>query len=300
MIYNEQPFFAFTNGGDVGVLGFFLFSGFFCIRSASKVVEKGAFKWYMDKIKRLYPCFLLASLSIFTCSLLFDEFRNPPNFSDLIKSLLLIPYFSPTIDGAHWYVFALVRYYIFFSIAFHFSLHKKDLFWIILVSFIILNGLLKRINVFNPFEYFIPMWLDNRMLEGMFLFAFVQWGKKLYLILYILNGVIISTTRSTIPCLLILSIYPFLFEERNCLIKKILKPVKDFFASKPLLFFGSVSYMWYLLHQNIGYAIIRFFRTNYNYNLNFCILIAFLMTLFFSFLLNSFCEKILAMRKKNV
>ena len=44
--------------------------------------------------------------------------------------------------------------------------------------------------------------------------------------------------------------------------------------AKILLFFGSISYPLYLLHQNVGYAIIRYLNQNLGVNSNVAILAA--------------------------
>jgi len=52
---------------------------------------------------------------------------------------------------------------------------------------------------------------------------------------------------------------------------RVLPPLR----TKVLLFFGSISYPLYLLHQNVGYAIIRYLSQNLGINSNLAILAAF-------------------------
>lgn len=280
-IYNVSLNFKFSNGGSIGVLTFFLLSGYFCAATCNKYYTNGSLNWIWNKFKRLYPQFFIACIFIFIFDNSVLNLRDSISLHALIHNLVLLPYKCPLVDGSHWYVYALVRYYIFFFVVFRFKLQEKNTFWYIIMAIIVLNGVMKRADIFNPFGYFIPTVIDNRMIEGMLLFYLLNTKNLHFAFLYITNGLIIAWTNNPIWAISILLVFPIMIGDKIRLDK-----LKAILSIKPLMLIGSVSYMWYLCHQNIGYSLINFIHYKYHCNYELTIYMTVLFTFFLAYILD--------------
>lgn len=212
----DDILFLVTEGGKVGVLLFFVLSGFLCMMTSDKYYKESGWKWFSKKIKRLYPSFFIVCCLLFLIDNFVVGLRDSVSLTIFFKSLLLIPMYSPTIDGAHWYVFALVRYYLVFWLILRFKLQKQFIFWVSVVCIILINGSAKRVGIFNPCQYIIPEWIDSRMIQGVFLYYVVKDAEinvfdKRYLTLYCVNGLIIVLTGSAFYSIILLAGLPLLF-----------------------------------------------------------------------------------------
>lgn len=280
---NDKFIIQFSNGGLVGVMCFFLISGYLCYATIGKYYKTGCKKWLYNKWMRLYPAYLIGCIFIFLFYILADVSSDRINKSvfDFLRSLLMIPYISPLLDGAHWYVFSLVRFYCLFSVFFFFHLQEKKPFWIIILVIVGLNIALKRfIDESNLLEVIVPDFIDPRILEGLLLYKVTKENSTFYASLYFLVGLYLAYSVHPIYAPILLLLFPILLKDDSFSV------IKDFLSWNFFVVIGETSYMWYLIHQNVGYILInKLTSTQINYQL-----IPYLV-LIFTFLCSFFIQR---------
>ena len=258
-LYNYSFGFSFENGGVVGVAFFFTISGFvtmFTVRGGVKNI----LSWFFHKMKRLYPEYIIACIVIF----IFIKFfglpgRDDINLIDLFKDSLMLPFISGHIETAHWYVLTLVKFYICFCFVMKFKLQEKRLFYILYIAAVYVAFFCQKLNCFPLFSRFINIALNNSLcpslMLGILLYMSIFGG--IHVMFYKISLVFVSLYLALtvhvfyIPLLLLL-LYLLLLQTNhfmNC--------IRNILSVKILVFIGNVSYLWYLLHQNIGYILIN-------------------------------------------
>jgi peptidoglycan/LPS O-acetylase OafA/YrhL len=256
--------------GHVGVELFFMISGFVIFMSLQNV--KNIKEFIVKRLIRLYPAYwicIIITLVIATFYKIprsdnFSHFQIVMNFT-MIQGLFEIP----NIDGVYWSLLPELFFYLLMAILYYIKVLKNIktiaiiwLFWMILNK----SGIL-------PYgEYFLNLKYGMFFLAGIFFYnlRFKGSDKVAHFIVIscLLTGIYVNEATYN------LIVYPILFAIFYLLINDRLK----LFNWTPLLFLGSISYPLYLLHQNIGYALINYI---YSYFPNYFIAIIFTIATMF-------------------
>lgn len=247
--------------GQASVCAFIFLSGWFlCIGNVSHF-------WLKKLFKIIIPA-IIAIFVIFGIRILFSSFKI--SILDLSMNIFLIPMVTNLfdyVDGAHWYIVALVYFFIIYTIiVFIQKLVRKNIDWIFLTILMIICLV---IGVFiKPTNDFF------RALRCLFpsYFAIIVCGflaKKIYSmamqkqISYCLT-VIISISIALVSSFACYWNYGFiqlmyyLLLLLPLIILTIFKKIKilEYF---PFQIIGTGSFWIYLLHQEIGFIIIKAF-----------------------------------------
>lgn len=257
-LYNDSFGFSFENGGAVGVAFFFAISGFLTMYT----VRQGGGKllsWFFHKIKRLYPEYIIACIVIFIFIKIFGlSGRDNINWIDLFKDSLMLPFLSGNIEAAHWYVLALVKFYICFCFMMKFQLQKKHLFYILYIVGIYIALFCQKFNCFPLLLKFVNVVLNNSLCPSLMLgiLLYMSLGDmhvRFYRISLVFVALYLMFTIHIfyVPLILLL-LYLSLLQTNHYM-----DCIRNILSIKIFVFIGGISYLWYLLHQNIGYILIR-------------------------------------------
>ena len=241
---------TFDNGGTVGVSLFFMVSGFFMTKALMSneygLREYGRF--LVRRYLRLWVPYVFACIIIFSWLFILPVEGRTVKFATLLANIACIihPGFD-RVDNAHWFledlfiVQFLLGLVILFCVKKHRSLIIGIVFTIVMIAQIItppvLSGLSKEL-----FE----------VLLGVHLFLAAKEQKPVAIILTII-GLIVGAYLSVeflIGALLFLLLL-FLGE-------KYPPPSTSYKLRNIMQFTGSISFYWYLIHQNIGYSVLYY------------------------------------------
>lgn len=264
---HAKMLFAFPQG-KFGVQFFFMLSGFVIYRSLENVANGHDF--IFNRFFRLYPAYWCSVLLTFATVYIFSLPGRETTLLDAILNLTMLQdwlgqkYLFPIkhVDGAYWTLSRFISFYIFIFLINRWQLTKKIhlvlFLWLLsmcsvkLISSLGINcpEIIKQIFLLSEGSYFIM---------GMMFFILKKYGCQRPTLLILLSSLItILLVEGKINCLYALSFATlFLLFLGNHL---------SFLKAKPLIFLGTISYSLYLLHQNIGYVIIReLYRFQINY-----------------------------------
>ena len=247
--------------GYMGVSVFFLLSGFLSLRqhkSGQSMVD-----FIKNKIKRLYPCYWIAVIITY---LIVKNFliEKAVSIRDLLLNLTMLESFLgiKLVDGAYWTLANELIFYAFIVIVFVVLRHSYKfniyaIIWIICANVILcLNRNCICFAVLN--KLFMAEYVQM-FLAGGFIFVFFYYEKKSYAFT-VFGWIICLITQMRVFGIS----YTLFFLGANFLLiffvlldkHDITYPAYMLKAFRPIVFLASISYPLYLIHQNIGYAII--------------------------------------------
>jgi len=273
--------FVFQNA-IVGVSIFFLLSGFFFAKSLLRIYENSTIsytaKTIINKYWRLWYPYVLAIVLIYGISLLFPLPSRHVSLNTFLINLLFIVHPGvPYVDGSHWFISTLfVFQIIFLLLAYLFKKSYKTV--LVFISIIILLTLIPH----HFQKIFINNILSYKLLSfsiGLLLFFGKEKNNKILLLAFLTFLLLIYKFHN---------IWFFVYFIMTLIFIYNLIPLfAKIFSSKIMLFIGSNSFMWYLIHQNIGYTIIYYLRDIFNHTF------LIILSLLFTFLLSVFINKCL-------
>lgn len=253
--FTDWPFSISWGGG--AVVTFFLMSGFLLAKNID-ADKYNVLSFLGKRLFRLYPTFWICLIiTTLVLILLFPEINI--TLTEFIANITMLPsnIGYPDIDGAYWTLAYEIKFAVLFSmiLCLKNNLRKLSLWiWIIgsiLNSFWISNSEwhFKIIRVL-----FITDWAQI-FICGICLRQIISLNYKFsswYILLFLcfINQVFWKSF-DTYTIFLIISLTVFLFLPY---VEKIVVPD---FIYKPIQFVAAISYPLYLLHQMIGFAIIR-------------------------------------------
>lgn len=225
-----------------------------------------------SRISRLYPTFLFCMLVNYAITTLSHLPKRQVSFYAMLYNFTMIPTFlhSKWVDGAYWTLSHQVAFYT-FAFAFLLLGQVRRIEFLALFFLVIVWG-------WHYFKQALGLELSNR-LQIMLLVEYAHFFGA-GLVLYCLRKRITPFRMSLfIVCLItpyfitqastakthILGMILFLLGGTGCL---------PFLRIRPLLFLGHISFPFYLLHQNIGFAIIRYLTLGLGINSNIAIFTA--------------------------
>ena len=250
-IQNQSKFEWFF--GHHGVELFFMISGFVIFMSLQNV--KNIKEFILKRAIRLYPAYWICIL----ITLFFSVIYNMPRSDDFSYFQILMNFTMiqgifeiPNIDGVYWSLLAELFFYFLMSTLYYLNLLKNiKIIAIIWLIWMILN----KSGLFPFGEYFLNLKYGMFFLAGIFFYNLKFKKGDFFDHLIILSCLFTAIYVNGKTYNLI--IYPIWFATFYLFIGGKL----SYFNWAPLLFLGSISYPLYLLHQNIGYALITYLYT---------------------------------------
>jgi peptidoglycan/LPS O-acetylase OafA/YrhL len=251
-----QPVWQATYG-YMGVELFFVISGYCIYMTADRC--PGLPLFWARRFSRLQPAFMASILLTF---LVVRYYQLPDRQVDVVAAIanafwLPALQLSPVVDGVYWSLMVELKLYIFFGLIF-FGLRKRGdpvLWWTALcIAGAVTRNLDAAFNAgqFARGTFFFGTFVfpySGFFLLGMLIYRWKstpRWLKILAVPAYALCC--IGTAESWTARALLFFLLP---------LSKFILDWKSMRVPRPLVFIGFISYPLYLLHNNIGVAIIR-------------------------------------------
>ena len=262
--YSEEWKFEMSLG-YIGVSAFFLLSGYLAIGGAGK---KQSLNMYIKKkIIRLYPCYWIGIILTFVVTKILLADRSVSLIEAVINLTMLQSFLGVNaVDGAYWTLANELIFYGFVALILIKLKQNKNFYiwgiaWLIIqvVAQILLN---KNTLLYLVVNKLLMVQYAHMFLAGGFVFCIFNENSydrknrilmKIALCVCIVMQFLIFGIEYGIFFLLeiifLIGIIQFEKKEKNY-------PDILILTLKPLSFIASISYPLYLIHQNIGYAII--------------------------------------------
>ena len=278
---------AFDYGAEIGVTCFFIISGFFVSKNSNQI-RSGIIRWLLTRYIKLYPSYFICLCFTFIILNFFPlPDRNDISFLNFIKDIIMCPYISGHIEHASWYVFALLRLFIISGLLVKFRLLDSSWFhFVFSLSLLGWGDLMSNIFVSIPFFMGVVLEQSRR--------------NKLLSISYFFDAFVLVYNGNSYVLLISTILLFFLFNLNEI---KLCDGIRSLLSLKIFLMLGTISYTWYLVHQNVGFVIIRYLDLSYPFLHLFLPYVALFFTFLIAFVLdriplNRICQKYLLDRIK--
>ena len=251
--HEKKDFFLNFNFGHLGVQLFFIISGFVIFLSLSKGTTTKDF--IVKRAIRLYPAYILAVILTFGVSIIYALPERTVSFETFLVNLTMFQgfFFIPHVDGAYWTLTVELFFYIFIGIIFAVGLLKKieyvSIAWLVFSFAIKVLSVLLNNEYIQAFDTLVITNFCHLFIAGIMFYQIKNNGKLIHHLIIFFCLLYQIGLNPNIESLIVAGFF-FIF---YLLIFGKLK----FLDVKPLRFLGVISFSLYLLHQNIGYTIIR-------------------------------------------
>ena len=235
-----------------GVHLFFIFSGYLIY--SSLLSSKNELEFITKRILRLYPGYWVCLITSYTIISIFGLPGREVSFMDFILNFSMMQYMLGvySVDGVYWSLFYQLTFYFFMAASFRFIKSKyQHVFFISWLGLFILNSTVIRENMIN---ILFSLHYSMLFLGGIY-FSRLNKDKSLINILmpFITFVCFISFVNEPLDLAQVaiigvsyLLIYAYAFQRLNL---KLLAPIA---------LLAPISFEWYLLHQNIGFIMLRY------------------------------------------
>lgn len=255
-IYPNYGGGAAVSFGHVGVQVFFLISGYVIFMSLERIRGQGAgiAEFAKARVLRLYPLFWISVLLTFSFVAIFGLPGREVGFHDAILNLTMIPRLigAEYVDGVYWTLEVELIFYFWIAVLHRFVPPK----WMFLALFLWLlagvgltvlpaKGLLFSISR----ALLISQWVAYFALGiGVYWYRKGEIGKLGLSVLMFFAALAAIRSLNAIETLAVAAAYALLFIFTSSTWSDRHLPF--------LVWLGVISYPLYLIHQNIGYAIL--------------------------------------------
>jgi len=243
--------------GQFGVQLFFMISGFVIYWTLERIARPMDF--VVSRVSRLFPAYWTAIIITFSVVHMAGLPGRETSLAVALANATMLQEFLriPSVDGVYWTLTVELIFY----------------FWIFAAF---LSGCLNRIEIILALPVMISIghslgWYGlNPAINKLFLIPYAAFFLSGICLFKLADGKASSLTKgslaiSLLSLLLSTSLQVFLlFTCFHLVFFLAVSGRLGWLASRPFVFLGSLSYSLYLLHQNIGYVIIR---TGYEYGL---------------------------------
>ncbi|MCP4745254.1 MAG: acyltransferase [Desulfobacteraceae bacterium] len=252
----------FFQYGYLGIYLYLMISGYTIALSTQ---NKNFTNFVSSRIFRLYPSFWIAVCLTAIATMYWGGNRYQVDLKQFIVNLTMLSEFVgiPSVDGAYWFMYVILRFYFLVSLMLFFNVLKhQDLF---AGSWLILSLLLVFFDI-RYWGYFLIPEYSSFLISGILFYStkkdawsfyrvFLAISSYLFSIYILLEGVMefnsyYSTTLSKPIVLIIITfIYLIMF----------LLSIKQSSIKVPRYYviLGAATYPLYLIHQNIGFMIFN-------------------------------------------
>lgn len=284
--------------GGVGVSIFFVVSGLVIMKSLEASSPK---RFLISRVSRLYPAYLCCVVLTTTAILAFGTWYSTVAPSQFWANLTMFQYYMGirSIDGVYWSLRVEMAFYA-VSALIYFGL-KGRAFWITLLAYTVVAFganlvatrmdlpeaalILPKVLVFEFFHYFVIGIVSYKLLfdtEGQ---DHPDWLKRIFWLLLALSFTDLLLNKALYKFAAIATVTATLF---------VAAARPQGFAAKamtipPLQYLGKISYSLYLLHQVIGYLLMRRLQET-GLSLGLAMLCAFAIVLLLTELVHQFVE----------
>lgn len=248
--------------GDLGVQLFFIISGLVIFMTLSR--SRGVWAFGVNRFARLFPVYW-ASVAITWLTLrIFPMPGRSVPLRDALWNLTMIPsrLGHPLVDGVYWSLQVELSFYALMALSFALGLRRLamlpvaafciahgaglQIFWgfttayssLFLIGMVIYDSTLRRDEQGQPprFDWRLHAPLLGVALADLVLHQVLRRGENMPhpgwtypLAVAVFAGVVWAAARFRVPIL----------------------------SSAPLVYLGTISYSTYLIHQNVGYVVLR-------------------------------------------
>ena len=253
--YREAPLLTFPHGA-FGVEFFFAISGFVITWTTSRTRHVRDF--FISRFSRLWPAYAIGVGLTWSFVAIFGlPGREVGPFHALFNLTMVQAFFGvPHVDGAYWSLYVELIFYAWTSLALTFGILNRR---ITLVSVGLLAAVALRATQ-DAFGLSIPVRaLQLALAEfvpfftiGILIFDARSDGRmRWYHIALLLTSIAVAGyANHSINFVVVATL-------ASLLIAGAAFGTMRFLVIRPFLFLGSISYALYILHQNIGYVVIR-------------------------------------------
>ncbi len=255
--YQTTPLLQVSRGGD-GVYLFFVISGFVILMTLNKT--RRPLDFVVSRASRIYFTFWAAVITTFTVVSVFGLPGREYGVGVFLLNLTMLQTFmvgASSIDGVYWTLYIeIIFYLIMFAIYALKQLHRIEwigLLWLVLSLAVMLS----------PGQELLVGKLLARGLILRYAYLFVA-GMLFY---KIFMKDVSRLTYIALACCIVAS--PFLAPRES--LPSVLASFGVFFLfifgrlrflnARPLLFLGTISYALYVVHQNVGYVVMRWLQS---------------------------------------
>ncbi len=271
--------------GYFGVHLFFLVSGFVIFWTLSRSNTASTFIW--SRFSRLFPVYWVAvTITFIVINTIGPADRHVSAGELLVNYTMLQGYLGvPHVDGVYWTLTLELSFYFWMLMLMLFGQLQRIEYWLLGWIGIAILVQASGLNEMLPMRVKFVLLLDY---IGLFAAGICFYRIKSGSGNRLSYAVIAASIASAFVA------YPvefaLLIAGWHALFYLAVSGKLNIFASKPFVFMGTISYSFYLIHQNIGYTII-----NWGYQLKaspfISIAIAFMLALFLAVALTFLVEK---------
>jgi len=296
-IGTDTLFLPSVSFGGVGVSIFFVVSGLVIMKSLQ---GGNVFTFLISRISRLYPAYIFSVLLTSLLLFLFGDWYGEVSLYQVIANMTMFQYYLlvDNVDGVYWSLRVEVAFYFLSAAAFFIFNSRGYLIFLITYSIMALlyNSLISHIEshalliilaklvIFEFINLFLlgvsifKLWLDRSSPAGLDKLGY-------YLVVLIaLIDLLINKPDYKFIVISLTTVVIYLTA------KKPEYRLHHLLTHKSILFLGRISYSLYLIHQVIGYILIRGLQ-EWGFNINISILISIAAVIAISYFVQIFVEQ---------
>ena len=246
------------NYGYFGVDLFFMISGYVIYMSISRV--KTAFKFFWARFSRLFPVYWAGIIITFTAVSIFGLSGRVVSIKSFLFNFTMLQdlFQIPSVDGAYWSLLPELMFYILMGVIIHFKLIKQ----IQIVNLIWLSLIL--IHQFIPFPEIIQSLFNinygTLFISGISFYSLkhkpTNYNKYLNFTVMIAAWLISYFIHHSMISFMVITAFNLIFIVLHF-------NLLNFIKIKPLIFFGIISYPFYIVNQNIAYILMNKMELNF-------------------------------------
>jgi peptidoglycan/LPS O-acetylase OafA/YrhL len=246
-----DPLFSFPFG-EYGVQLFFIVSGFVIFLTLNRTTN--SIDFIVSRFSRLYPVYWFSVVFTFIVVFLFSLPGREVDVQTALINLTMIQKWLgvENVDGVYWTLALELSFYIIMYCLFITKqlkrIHLISIIWLIIIIGSKFFEEINNVNIHGAIKLLFLLEYGNLFIAGIMFYKIMHERRNLDFVVlcmsliaeYYLHG-------NTVFLIALYFVLFFLFATGNLRILSI----------KPLMYLGTISYSLYLIHQNVGYIIIR-------------------------------------------